>query len=593
MTRNQGGVARLTPTVLVLGLALGAVTTPLFAGGIGSIHLNQFELDGNPSDDQAIDGDDWGNVWERADNEDTNFFSNDGLGASIFTGGRKDIQEISQWSHKDGSVPDKDELTHAHAIAYDNTHGELVVNFGASRYANEGDAYIGYWFFAGKVGKEPTGKFSGSHTDKKDVLVLVNYPQGAPDSPELKVLLWDRDCKRAASNDPAEKECAAENLRLIRVISPSEDSLCHVGLDPKGACTITNAGYVDAPAGWGYVSKEGTVNELPPETFYEGAINLKAIIGEQICFSSFMAVTRSSSSFTASLKDFVTGDFVTCGMTVTKTCLDGQVDLSDDKSFIYPFTVTVDNTGFGTLYDIEIWDSNGTNDDSSDDFLVGVIDQLAPVDEPVSMQGVFTSTDRAPVNIATAYAFIQGGINNTTDNAPPVSADVLRVSDDECNAPPVNPHMSVSKECVGEPTLVVQAGGVLAVESGFGGQVCNRTCKPESAGDPACIDEHGNFRTGIRLLGVTLDDDTDSTPGNEAAEVKFLDDQDQPTLSSVDLGPEECRSYAGSYRTTTPLGRELKDTVTATATSSHGYGSVEASDDATCTMCIEVKQENQ
>ena len=36
---------------------------------------------------------------------------------TIFTGGRKDIQDIPDWGWKDGSVPDKDDITNAYDAA--------------------------------------------------------------------------------------------------------------------------------------------------------------------------------------------------------------------------------------------------------------------------------------------------------------------------------------------------------------------------------------------------------------------------------------------------------------------------------------------
>src|SRR5215813_13987406 len=48
----------------------------------------------------------------------------DPAGVTIFTqGGSKDINDISQWSYTSGSVPDKDELTHAMVAAYNVNTG--------------------------------------------------------------------------------------------------------------------------------------------------------------------------------------------------------------------------------------------------------------------------------------------------------------------------------------------------------------------------------------------------------------------------------------------------------------------------------------
>ncbi len=70
---------------------------------------------------------------------------------SIYTtGGSKDTNDISKWRHRDGSVPDKDDLTHAHAFG--KQYGDdLYVYFGTDRFSNDGDAAIGFWFFQDDV----------------------------------------------------------------------------------------------------------------------------------------------------------------------------------------------------------------------------------------------------------------------------------------------------------------------------------------------------------------------------------------------------------------------------------------------------------
>jgi len=48
-------------------------------------------------------------------------------------------------------------------------------------------------------------------------------------------------------------------------------------------------------------------------------------------------------------------------------------------SVTYTYTVSNTSTNNGTtIYDVEVWDDNGTPDDPGDDFLVGSIDQLGP-----------------------------------------------------------------------------------------------------------------------------------------------------------------------------------------------------------------------
>jgi hypothetical protein len=63
---------------------------------------------------------------------------------TIFTGGSsKDDLDIPGWQHKDGSVPDKDDITHAGAAAY-SEGGDTFVYFGLSRLAVQGSADVGF-----------------------------------------------------------------------------------------------------------------------------------------------------------------------------------------------------------------------------------------------------------------------------------------------------------------------------------------------------------------------------------------------------------------------------------------------------------------
>jgi hypothetical protein len=40
------------------------------------------------------------------------------------------IRTLTKWKHKDGSVPDKDDITNAYAAAYTNDEDEIIIYFG-------------------------------------------------------------------------------------------------------------------------------------------------------------------------------------------------------------------------------------------------------------------------------------------------------------------------------------------------------------------------------------------------------------------------------------------------------------------------------
>ena len=131
-----------------------------------------FEIDvpANALDEEGegYDGDDWETVYKcfqggGYDVDDCNdlgglndklinttgILYDDNQETIFWKGGSKDIRDVSQWAWKHGSVPDKDEISHAGAAAYAAGTGgdELVMYIFADRFSNDGDAQMGAWFF--------------------------------------------------------------------------------------------------------------------------------------------------------------------------------------------------------------------------------------------------------------------------------------------------------------------------------------------------------------------------------------------------------------------------------------------------------------
>jgi hypothetical protein len=253
------------------------------------------------------------------------------LNASIFTGGgSKDPQDISNWAWKDGAggLPDKDNLLHSFAARYSLAPNAAtcpagsastceLLFFGSDRYDNSGDAQQGFWFFQNAVGLGSnsvgggTG-FTGVHKTG-DLLVISDFSNGGTTS-TITVYSWDPTCKKAGG------ACGDVNLRTLET---SDSALCSSSLPGNDAfCGIVNPATITMP--WSFTDKSGTPNNgaLNGE-FYEGGINLSLLgLGDE-CFSAVASETRSSTSTTATLKDFVLGGFGTCGSTLTTTPKDG------------------------------------------------------------------------------------------------------------------------------------------------------------------------------------------------------------------------------------------------------------------------------
>lgn len=310
----------------------------LCMGGVATIYavdeIDLFQLDGNPSHDGGVGGDDWETLYNGGSNDGGSAVRFTGIqadppDATIFSGGgSKDINDISSWLHKNGSVSQKSDITNAYAAAYiypgpdtdEHKTGDLIIYMGADRLDNEGDTFMGFWFFQNSISLDPVpstgpgGTFNELHVND-DVLVLMNFPQANNAVPEIKVIKWDDSCSKAANNNPQPNECAAQNLRLIASQS-AENAVCTPGGVDQVACAITNLegtpnDGVASP--WPYVSAEGDVNAFPFETIFSGGINLSNLLPESSgCFSSFMAETRSSKEYTASLEDFSLDEFQLC-----------------------------------------------------------------------------------------------------------------------------------------------------------------------------------------------------------------------------------------------------------------------------------------
>lgn len=276
---------------------------------------------------------------------------------TIFTtGGSKDPQKIEQWRWKEGSVPDKDNILHAGAAAY-MVNNELIMYIFADRYSNDGDAMMGAWFFQDEVktieSGPDAGKFSGSHKNG-DILWLGHFSGGGVVA-SLQVLKWN-----APGSGGADTACTDANPALPNQIKGT--NLCLVSEGPGGPGTGYVASVTDVAqdkpsrlAPWDYTPKQGPAGYFPYNSFMEGGINITQMLGATPCFSSFLLETRSSTSVTATLKDFVLGQIDTCKIEVDKTCT-AQLDAERD-GIDYNFRIYVKNSGFANLTSVTFQDN--------------------------------------------------------------------------------------------------------------------------------------------------------------------------------------------------------------------------------------------
>src|SRR4051794_28658853 len=284
---------------------------------------------------------------------------------TIFTGGgSKDPQNPETswlWKPKD-TVPDKDTIDHVFATRYSlpktaatgTCPGQTtdltceVIYFGVDRFDNSGDAQLGFWFFKSKVTLTQTAsqggfKFSGNHQNG-DLLLISQFSNGGSTS-TIEAHFWDTTCSKAAQNVVA-GACSGANLRLQQ---RSDAANCATTAPSAPFCGIVNGSTI--PSTWAFIDKTtgDPANRYLQGEYYEAGVNLSSLgIGNE-CFPSFVAESRSSTSTTATLKDFALGNFQNCSA-VGQTPPSSS-DASGANGSVSPGTSVTDTmtiTGSGT-----------------------------------------------------------------------------------------------------------------------------------------------------------------------------------------------------------------------------------------------------
>jgi len=536
--------------VLAMGVITVFTTTNVFAV--------TFELDGNAVQDTD---DDWQTLYSGGGSATafTGIVSDKNGTDNIFTGGgSKTPNLIEDWMWKTSPPPpDKDNITHAYAANY-IVGGEQIIYFGADLYADNGDAELAFWFFQDSITPLGTG-FDGAHEDE-DVYVAVKFSNGGTQA-DITVFEWWSACDKQdvpGGNSPlVAGDCAADN---IRVVIAETHALCG-NVPPDSACAITNTASESSP--WNYTSKSGSSN-FPPTTFFEGGINIYEIFGQNKCFSSFMATTGASTSFTATAKDFVLDDFNVCSVDVSKTCV------NDDTGDDIPTAITynVRGCGFNDGGGAIILNGFANSINGGTSYLPGDLAWYTPgqVDpgsglrdfDPVTdcdsagllLQAITNGSLTTDLNLSAGAALIYQFSETTASNGPSdevtlyaVGADATPISPETdtatCPIRPFAASLSVTKQCAVD---LVDAGSRLEVKINVEGQVCN---------------------TGeVQLTNLNLADD----PGMPTGVTVTLAPDSTTLAPAGDTG--ECTAYSGFYYPDTIPAGDLcpfADQVKATA----------------------------
>ena len=320
----------------LVGAALIGLLTVFATGGFAATDFRDpsiFEIDRDAVTNLGQGGDDWDAIAAGTSSAlaSTGLIvdSDAPIDVTNYTEGSKDVLDVDAWTYTDskGGIPDKNEILDAYAAAYAED-GHLLVYYGLDRYANDGSAELGFWFFQDDVSLAPPdsqgkGDFIGKH-QVGDVLILADFTDGGQ-AEEVLAYKW------VGGKDP---------LELI-----ASGSDC-IGGDPADdICATVNQ--ADALAPWPFTPKFGSPGTFPPLTFFEGGIDLTNIFGSNTgCFSSFLASTRASFSTTAALHDFALGSFDVCDVDIAISPQEDANQVGDEHEFTVTVTKKDHSTGF-------------------------------------------------------------------------------------------------------------------------------------------------------------------------------------------------------------------------------------------------------
>lgn len=228
---------------------------------------------------------------------------------TVYTGAGSETNgdALSTETFGTGSVPNKDDLSNVYALAHrDGATNEVF--FGGERVINNGDSHIDFEFLQSEITIPDacSGNFSG-HRSQGDFLLSVDFTTGGTLG---GTSLYEWHCVKETGTQPADgTEC-----------DPTRKGGQHYQQVGNTAITINvNGGGSVGCGGWACRNPDGTsTTSLLQNELMEGGIDL-AQLGFTGCVSTFLPHTRSSQSFTATLKDFEVIPFDTCNSPTVTT----------------------------------------------------------------------------------------------------------------------------------------------------------------------------------------------------------------------------------------------------------------------------------
>jgi hypothetical protein len=401
--------------------------------------------------------------------------------STILKQGSKNNNDISSWVVATQSSPPKDAYLAGTIADYIAPPGSPIakhqlVYLGSTRFAPNGSATIGIWFFQQNVEVCQTGPNAGTKFCVKGTQTLATHQ-----NKDLFLFLTFSGSGNATIV-PAEWQSGSLVQNSALITCPNSNAQgCAVTNNTASITLGDSTGHGAAPGtgfnvhGSGWAGFPGGV--VPINQFQETGVDFNAIFGGTApCFSSvmFASVSSGSSPGTASLKSILLGSFNTCAITVGKTCGAGTANAANG-TIKYPISGTVENVGGGTVSNLSLTDSfnnapqaldsgsltctcgaSGCTVNGSDCSSVN----LNP-GGTVTYNATITSTSNGGSDVVTA-TMAGGGGGSATAQSP--TAQCLNIS--------FSSAVSITKSCTPGATLVAKSN-LVAVEVQVGGTVTN------------------------------------------------------------------------------------------------------------------------
>jgi hypothetical protein len=411
-----------------------------WASGISGVGV--LDADGNPSVDPLT-----GELFRALHQVDYNWASGGGgTDLTVFAGSNKNNDSISPnqgWSWETGGAgPKKNDLTNGYLhTRIDAATGDRWVYVGAETRSTSGDSHVDFEFNqAGieKVGSEVGGRLVGLGPDGgrtvDDFMISIDFSNGG-EHPTGSVRFWNGNAYVEASAPGA--VFAATNLGTIL---HGSDGL------------------------WKHYAENGAAVEIiEPLQFVEAAVNLTALgIDVDPCSTNatFTVKTRSSTSFTADLKDFILVPFPL--EPTPNPVLDGPEVVCPGT--VFGVTVQDLNNLPGAFFE---WNVSGpatiVDAEPGGETIYIQVDELACFDDIVASAGVTAGNcldTTVPAEITVSVADVDGPVlDGVPDDVPaecdavPEPADV--VATDACSGTIVDfAEVSEPGACASQYTVI-------------------------------------------------------------------------------------------------------------------------------------------